>query len=216
MTVCTAHQVNFAPGASVISKIQASDVIVLLDEVQWSKNGWSNRNRLPDGRWATIPVAKSSSFAPLNRVRIGNPHTDWRERLCHDLLAAWPGDVTEQVCREIQRPYRLLVGLNAAVLRILLDALFCDTVWAFQSHLDGGHAVVSQSEDADELAPISERLAMMTSELGCDTYLSGPSGKSYLDEEPFERLGIHVAYWSYEGDNRCALGLVAARHKVTA
>jgi hypothetical protein len=216
MTVVTAHQPNFLPGASVVTKLQAADAVILLDEVQWSKNGWSNRNRLPDGRWVTVPVAHSSSFAPINRVRIGEPKSDWRERVCHDLRTAWPGDVTEQVCREIQRPYRLLVGLNVALLRIALDAVFCETLWAFQSHLDGGHAVVAQSDDADELAPISERLAMMVEELGGTTYLSGPSGSNYLDEEPFVRRGIDVAYWSYDGANQCVLGMVNQRREVAA
>jgi hypothetical protein len=80
----------------------------------------------------------------------------------------------------------------------------------FQSHLDGGHAVQAVSEDRDELLSISERLAMMVAEAGGDTYLSGPSGRGYLDEQPFTRLGIHVDYWP-GGTNDCVLTDLAKR-----
>lgn len=215
MTVVTAHQTNTLPGASVISKVLAADAVIWLDEVQYSRDGWSNRNKTPDGRWLTVPVERHCAFKPLNRVRIGEASGyDWRDRFCHQLRNAWPGQVTEQVCREILRPYRLLVGLNVALLRVVLDAVGSEAVWAFQSHLDGGHAVVSQSDSATELAPISQRLAMMVAELGGTHYLSGPSGKRYLDETPFLELGIAVDYWEHHGDNPCALELV--REEVAA
>jgi hypothetical protein len=45
--------------------------------------------------------------------------------------------------------------------------------------------------------------------LGGDVYLSGPSGKKYLSEEPFHERGIAVEYWSHEGDNPCALSMIS-------
>ena len=199
----TAHQPNFLPGMSVLSKIEASDAIVWLDEVQYTKGGWTNRNKLPDKSWVTVPVERHCSFKPINRVRIGEPADEWKIPLTRSLREAWPGEVTERVCVEILRPYGLLVGLNVACLNILTAHL--EIAQAFQSHLDGGHAVVSQGDDVEALYPISERLAMMVEELGGEVYLSGPSGRHYLDEEPFNRRGLRVQYWEHEGPNPCAL-----------
>jgi hypothetical protein len=64
------------------------------------------------------------------------------------------------------------------------------------------------SEDREELAPISVRLAMMVAEIGGTTYLSGPSGRDYLDEAPFRERGLAVEYWSHEGPNPCAVGAI--------
>src|SRR4249920_720967 len=111
--VVTAHQPNTLIGANVVSKIRASDAVIWLDEVQYTKGGWTNRNKLPDGRWLTIPVERHVYGKPINRVRIGEPVKNWRELVIHALVDAWPGEVTEQICREILRPDRLLVGLNA-------------------------------------------------------------------------------------------------------
>ena len=181
-----------------MDKVEAADAVIWLDTVQYSHGGWSNRNRMPDGSWLTVPIERSTNMAAFNRVRISN-HAGWQRKHCATLRQHY-GDVN-QLCAEIMAPYRLLVGLNLALLRILLD----DIPWHFQSHLDGGSAVTAVSDDRDELLPISVRLAMMVAEVGGDTYLSGPSGFRYLDEQPFHERGIGVEYWKHEGDNLCCV-----------
>lgn len=203
--ICTFHQPNFIPGWSVMSKCLAADCIVHMDTVQFTKGGYTNRNRLPDGSWLTVPIAHGSSFAPINRVRIGKPKGEWRHDAVAKLRQAWPGDTTERVCREILRGYPLLVGLNAAILQVLLRDLGYQGEQHWQSHLDEGHALVAVSEDRPQLAPISERIAQMVASLGGTVYLSGPSGYRYLDETPFSDRGITVRYWKHEGPNPCSL-----------
>ena len=200
--IVSAHQSNFLPGLSVIEKIESADAVIWLDEVTYSPHGWTNRNRMPDGSWLTVPVMSGAMHEPLNRVRISD-HRDWRREHCKTLRQHY-GHSTDAICEEIQRPYRLLIGLNLACLQILLSD--SDASWHFQSHLDGGRAVTAISDDKVELAPISARLALMVAELGGDVYLSGPSGKNYLDETPFHDLGIQVDYWQHTGDNPCAVG----------
>lgn len=216
MTVVTFHQPNFAPGASVITKILASDAVVWMDTVQYTKGGWTNRQKLPDGTWLTIPVAHTASFAPINRVQIGQPGRDWRPGCCERIRQAWPGPTTDAVCGELLRCYPLLVGLNAAVLRHILAAFGYRGEQHWQSHLDDAHAVPAASDSAAELAPISQRIAEMVDAIGGTTYLSGPSGRRYLDETPFAERGIDVAYWRHDGPNPCALELVADAKAVAA
>lgn len=203
----TMHQPNFLPGASVIEKVRSSDAVVWLDTVQWTKGGWTNRNKTPDGVWLTVPVAHGSSFAPINRVRIGNPRGDWRLFMCERIETSWSGPLVDDVCAEIRRGYPLLVGLNAAILGHLLDGWAGEVHW--QSHLDDAHAVAAVSDEPVALAPISERIAQMVAALDGSTYVSGPSGRNYLDEAPFRERGITVDYFEHTGPNPCALELVA-------
>jgi hypothetical protein len=200
--VVTCHQPNYIPGMSVIGKIEAADAVVWLDAVQYSHDGWSNRNRMPDGSWLTVPVERATDMAAFNRVRVSE-HGRWRRKHRAALRQHYGWEPVAELCEEIARPYRLLVGLNLALLRILLRG--CDAAWHFQSHLDGGHATVAVSDDRRELAPISSRLAMMVAELGGDVYLSGPSGRRYLDERPFRERGIAVRYFAWDGGNPCAV-----------
>lgn len=207
MTVVTAHQPNLFLAASIVTKIEASDVVIWLDEVQYTKGGWTNRNKGPNGDWLTVPVERHCSFKPINRVLIGDPVRDWRDPLIRSLMEAWPSEETAQVCREILRPYRLLVGLNVAILEIVLGQAAPATKWIFQSHLLGGHSVPVVSNDRESLKPISWQLASMVEEAGGTTYLSGPSGRKYLNEEPFLERGIAVEYWHHSGPNPCALAM---------
>lgn len=206
--IVTAHQPNFLPGMSVVEKVRRSDAVIWLDVVQWTKGGWTNRNRGPDGGWLTVPVAHGSTFAPINRVRIGRPLGDWRHDISRRLCSLWPGETTGRVCGHIERGYPLLVGLNAAILNVLLEDWQGEQHW--QSHLDDAHAAVAVSESPVVLAPISERIAEMVAAVGGTTYLSGPSGRRYLDEIPFRERDIDVAYFDWAGDNPCALATTAA------
>lgn len=203
--IVTAHQPNYLPGMSIAMKVARSDAVIWLDEVQYSHGGWSNRNRMPDMSWLTIPVERRTDMGPFNRVRISE-HGGWRYDHVKALKQHY-GYAADPLCDEIMRPYRLLIGLNLACLRILLEDI--DATWYFQSHLDGGHAVWAVSEESYELLPISERIAMMVAEVGGSTYLSGPSGRNYLDERPFGERNIKIEYFSWPGENSCSVGRLA-------
>lgn len=207
--IVTAHQPNFLPGKSVIDKIAEADAVIWLDEVQYTKGGFINRNRYPDGSWMTVPVERHTDGCPINRVRLSD-HGAWREKLVRGVRQHFGhSDEIDRVCVEIERPYRLLVGLNTALLTIVVPG----STWHFQCHLDGGHAVRAVSEDAEALLPISERLAMMVEEIGGSVYLSGPSGRRYLDEAPFNERGVRVRYYEHAGENPCVLGLRATSRR---
>jgi hypothetical protein len=207
--VVTAHQPTFCSGASVVQKIVSADAVIWLDEVQHTKNGWLNRNRTRRGDWFTVPVEKATDGLPVNRVRIADVGR-WREKMERTFRQNYPAcPLLDQVCAELHRPYRQLIALNLAILRLILDTLG-GPPWHFQSHLDGGHAVTTVSDDRTELLPISARLARMVSEIGGTTYLSGPSGRGYLDESPFNEFGVSVEYWQHDGPNPCSLELATS------
>src|SRR5438132_1511588 len=53
------HQPHYLPWLGDFAKWAAADLFVLLDTVQYEKNGWQNRNRIKtrEGpRWLTVPV----------------------------------------------------------------------------------------------------------------------------------------------------------------
>ena len=202
--IVTAHQPNYLPGLSIIEKVAEADAVIWLDVVKYSHNGWTNRNRMPDRSWLTVPVERATDNGVMNSVRIGSVD-GWREKHAAALLRFY-GSSAEPLCDEILRPYGLLCGLNLALLRVLLAE--SETVWHFQSHLDGGLPFTATSDDSDDLKLHSLRLALMTAELGGTTYLSGASGHNYLDETPFLERGIEVDYFDWRGRNHCSACLL--------
>lgn len=196
--IVTGHQVNFLPGRSVMEKIRAADAVILMDAMQYERKGFVNRNRLSDGAWMTVPVDEHDTFAPINRVRIADATYRARKKIAKTLRFAL-GAAGEPYALELLKPYRLLVGLNYQLLRLLMADLGIDTAPHFQSHLDSGHAVpvTDYEPSAGGLLPARERLAMMVEEIGGTVWLSGPSGSRYLNEEPFHARGIEVRYFDW-------------------
>lgn len=197
--IVTGHQLNTLPGISVIEKIRAADAVIWMDLMQYRRHSWVNRNRLADGTTFTIPVAEHDTFAPINEVRIADPTGRLREKAARTLEHKL-GPAAAPFAAEIRRPYRLLAGLNARLLRHLLDALEIHREEHFQSHLGAG-----RYDDT------SEGLAEMVAEVGGTIWLSGPSGRNYLDERPFLERGIRVDYFAWDGPNPSAVELVRER-----
>src|ERR1051325_10562974 len=82
------HQPHYLPWLRYIDKIARSDVFVLLDDAQYTKSGWQNRNKVKcgggsrcDGGWMylTVPVAAGPAARRINEVEVGGDDR-WRTR----------------------------------------------------------------------------------------------------------------------------------------
>lgn len=197
--VVTGHQPNFLPGVSVMNKVAAADVTIWMDDMQFERHGFVNRNRFADGSWMIVPVNAEDVVAPISKVRIADATLRFREKAARgiELRLGEPG---EEFARWLRRPFVRLVDLNVTLLALLCSRLEIGAAWAFQSRLNSG--VYSN---------VSDGLAAMTAEVGGDVWLSGPSGRKYLDEAPFKERGIEVRYWSHEGPNPSAIELLRSR-----
>ena len=53
------HQPQYLPWLGYFDKIDKADIFVLLDDVQYKKNEWQNRNKILTAtgwQWLTVPV----------------------------------------------------------------------------------------------------------------------------------------------------------------
>lgn len=203
----TCHQPNFLIGLNLVDKIARSDAVIWLDEVKYTKGSWINRNMLPDGTWLTVPVVRDTTDGPIKEVRISEGR-DWRRKMIA-ALAQHYGIVELRrsgLYDSLAIAYERLVDLNYDCANVALSNLGIDTRQIFQSD-------ISQRSRAK---PISWQLAQMVKKVGGDTYLSGPSGKKYLDLEPFERRGIEVRFHEYDGPRHSCVDLMLKRKEVVA
>lgn len=204
--IVTGHQLNTLPGVSVMRKVANADAVIWMDQMQYRRHSWVNRNKFSDGTMFIIPVAEHDTFQPINEVRIADPTGRFREKAARTLENKLGVERAAPYAREIRRPYRLLAGLNARLLRLLMGDLGIQTEEHFQSHLGAG-----RYDDT------SEGLAEMVAELGGTVWLSGPSGRNYLAEEPFLERGIQVRYFQFDGpDNPTAVELLKRPAAVAA
>lgn len=209
MTVVTGHQPNLLYPVSVVSKVRAADLFIVCDSFQMVRHGWVNRQKLADGTPLTIPFNNRDRYAPIQWVRIADDTFRARRKVAKTLAMHFGDRVADPFAAELTRPFRRLAALNIALNRVLFDLLDVTTPHVRQCDLESGRGSGPLvTINLDDMPSISEQLAEMTAEVGGTVWLSGPSGRNYLDEWPFVDRGIRVEYFDHPGPNPCALELL--------
>jgi len=79
--IAAIHQPQYLPWLGYIDKMDKADVFCFLDNVQYKKNEWQNRNRVKTvGGWQWVTVPVSYKFPEkINAVKINNS-VNWRRK----------------------------------------------------------------------------------------------------------------------------------------
>lgn len=186
------HQPQYLPWVGYFDKIDQVDCFVLLDDVQFKKNEWQNRNRIKTAtgwQWLTVPVLQRSSQR-ICEVRI-NPTVPWARKHLQALTSNYGSapffDLHRPFFEEVYaREWTLLLDLNMATITYLAEALGIRAKLVLASSLP----VPPECEATDRLVAICQAV-------GGDTYLSGVGGRGYLDHTRFEEAGIQVLFQAF-------------------
>lgn len=188
-------QSNYIPWKGYFDFIASVDEFVLLDEVQYTRRDWRNRNRIktPDGtRWLTIPVDVSGKYTQtIQETQIADPEwaSEHLKALHHAYARAahakqqWPW---LEPLYERAASMRLLTEVNELFIRAIAERL-------------GIHTRISRSSEYPSSEGKNERLLSICRSLGATTYLSGPAAAEYLDREFWNARGVDVEFKNYDG-----------------
>jgi len=190
----TIHQPEHLPWLGFFHKMADCDVYVLLDSVQFTKNNYQNRNRLIDQNgtvfWSTVPV------------RIAG-HTNKRiVDMEFDTTQPWPRKTWARIAGAYRRhPYFNVLAPELESIFMgghtrLVD-LNLDLIEFFRRQL-GICVPMVRSSTLDVEGNRSELLLSICKTLGADTYLSGPSGRDYLDTALFSAADIALDYHAFK------------------
>ena len=187
------HQPQYLPWLGYFDKMDQADCFVLLDQVQFKKNEWQNRNRIKtaDGwQWLTVPVhhcfpQRISEVAVNNAVPWPRKHL---RALTLNYASAPAFEAHRAFLEEVYgHEWKRLAELTRETLRYLVDALGIRTRLLSASSLD-----LPEGESS------TARLVSICRALGADTYLSGIGGRDYLELDRFAEAGIAVAFQAFE------------------
>lgn len=187
------HQPNLFPWLGFFHKMSVVDVFVLLDGVPFNRRGYQHRVQIadpPGSRWLTLPVQKKGRYGErTDEVRIDETRPWRREHegtLRHAYSKApgfdrWFPEIVELYGTPAER----MVEFTIPGIRWLMDRFGLDT-----------DIVLASDLLRDDLRG-SELLAALTLAANGDAYVSGPSGRDYLDEEVFTRNGVALEFTRY-------------------
>lgn len=212
--IAAAHQLQYLPYTGFFNKMMQSDVFVLVDNVQFQKKEFQNRNRIrtKDGWiWLTVPVlVKGKFYQQIKEVKINN-NEKWRKTHLRSVLvnyakAPYLSDFKGKL-EEIYSKERInLVDLNYDFVKFVMDELKIKTKIVIGSEVN-----ISGKK--------TELLIDICRKTGADTYLSGPGGRNYVDMDMLKQNEIkhffqefqHPIYEHHSGKfipNMCILDIL--------
>lgn len=187
-------QSNYIPWRGYFDIINSVDAFVLLDDVQFTRRDWRNRNQIKTAQglqWLTIPVDVKGQFeVKIKDVTVAN--TDWSSDHWNKISQAYKkAPYFAEFRKAFEEAYlgcreRHLSQINYRFLQLVNSILHIETP-IYWSH----DFTVPQDK--------SERLLEICLQLEASTYVSGPAAKDYLQTEKFEGAGVKVEWMNYEG-----------------
>jgi len=189
-------QSNYIPWKGYFDLIARSDLFVLLDDVQYTRRDWRNRNRIKTAqglKWLSIPVETKGKYEQLIRdteVSSG----EWA-RAHWDALkqaygkAPWFAQEREWV-EELYLGKAPELSFLSEINRVFLAAI---------AERLGITTPLMSSSDYELEPGKTDRLLAICRQAGADIYLSGPAAQGYLDIEQFAEHGIEVEWMDYGG-----------------
>ena len=181
------HQPGYLPWFGFFHKMMYCDVFVFLDDVQYEKNGWQNRNKIrtSDGSsWLTVPI-KANLGTLINEVKIDNEQ-NWMKKHKKTIEINYSkGKFFKQFWPLIEPIYEkkfdLLLDLNMELIQTLMKILKIKTKTIFSSEL----GITTQG---------SNRILEICKSLHSDEYISGSLGTNYLELNNFQKQKITVKF----------------------
>ena len=163
------HQPEHFPYLGFFQKMEKADLFVILDDVQFTKNNFQNRNRFLNKNrveeWFTIELEPKPNKKLIKDIKVSE-NTKWRKKILSKLKTNFKGNFDEIYNEE------KLIDINLKSIEYCRKHLNISTPLKFSSQLN----INTKS---------SQRLADICDYFKANEYISGIGGKEYLDESLF-------------------------------
>ncbi len=187
-------QSDYIPWKGYFDYINSVDEFYFYDDVQYTKQDWRNRNMIkgPKGlEWITVPVGSKTRNRLICDVQItqnGWQRSHWG-KISQYYKAAPYFKIYKEFFQDIylEMEWTNLSDMNQSIIKKISQEILGITT----KFNDSRQFNLSGSKE--------KRYIPLLKEIGCTTFLSGPSAKSYLTKEDMEKEGIYLKWMNYEG-----------------
>ncbi len=189
-------QSSYIPWKGYFDIVRSVDEFILLDDVQFSKGSWRNRNviKAQNGpQWLTIPIdVKGKLTQNICDAQVSPKNNNWTRKHWGSIEAAY---LKTRYFREYSGTfrdiYKNLTETNLSKINHIFLTTLCDILEI--------KTKITWSMDYHILDEKNERLIDLCKKTGSTFYLSGPAAKDYMDLALFEKSGIQVKFADYSG-----------------
>tara|TARA_B100001245_G_scaffold72053_1_gene51004 strand:- start:176 stop:880 length:705 start_codon:yes stop_codon:yes gene_type:complete len=186
------HQPEYLPWLGFFKKMMNAELFVFLDDVQFRKKGWQNRNRIRinDGTaLLSIPV-HTHSYPKINEVTIDN-EKNWSIRHKKSILynyarAPYFDEIKDFIESIFEKKFQYLVDLNTEIIKFIMNELEIKSKIVFSSELE-----ISKKG--------SDRVLDICKAVDADHYITGTFwAESNLRVEEFKKSNIDIEFQKFQ------------------
>ena len=186
------HQPEYLPWLGFFKKMMNVELFVFLDDVQFRKKGWQNRNRIRINDGTTllsIPV-HTHSYPKINEVTIDN-EKNWSIRHKKSILynyarAPYFDEIKDFIESIFEKKFQYLVDLNTEIIKFIMNELEIKSKIVFSSELE-----ISKKA--------SDRVLDICKAVDADHYITGTFwAESNLRVEEFKKSNIDVEFQKFQ------------------
>lgn len=201
-------QPTFMPWLGYFDMMNSVDLFMFLDNVQFEKKSWQNRNRIKGSQgelMLTVPVRSAGRFTQLiSETEIAFESNFARKHLNSISFSYSRAPKFDEVFPQVREVYRqdltLLADFNLRIIEVLREMLGVSTPLLRTSEL-------SAEGRSTELTVRQLR------EVGASEFLAAPGSRSYVEmERGFEKYGIRVLFHEYKHPSYPQLGSSFTSH----
>jgi hypothetical protein len=195
--IIAGHQPNYLPWLGFFDKMANSDVFIIEDNLQFEKQGFTNRNKIKtvDGvRWLSVPIKHENKPLQINEVEIAKksePNWALRHWLTLKLnycKAPFWNDYCSFFKDTYEQEWTKLIDLNLHLIRGIMNFLDIKTPLMMASSL----GVTGNKNDL---------LIGQCKAVGGSIQLAGEGGRQYIDAKKFEEKGIKIIFQDFKYPN---------------
>lgn len=186
----TIHQPEHLPWLGFFHKLNMADTYVILDNVQFRKNYFQNRNKIRtfDGCiWITVPVSRllDTRIMDVTIFRESRWKKKWLDSVSFSYKKApYFGRYYKEIELAVNREFEKLAELNIALIRILCK------FFGIKAQLLLASSISPEGTGSDLILDICRKV-------GAKQYISGVSGREYLTLDQFKQNGIDVIFQDF-------------------
>lgn len=189
-------QPGYLPWLGFFDQMYKCDTFVILDDAQYDKHGWRNRNRIKTSQgvqWLTVPVLISGKNKPIIKDVLIDNRTTWHKKHLRSIEQNYKKSqffsdyfyIFEEI---LSKEWKYLIDLDMELIFRLNTVLGLNRKIVFAS-------------DLNMKADKTGRLINICQMLDASKYLTGDAAKDYIDEAEFTKNNIKLEFHNYSHPN---------------
>jgi hypothetical protein len=190
----TMHQPNYLPWIGLFSKVMQTECFVIMDTFQYTRHGVTHRNKIRTNAgsgYLTIPIGKEFATAKIKDIELpsdkGWREIHWQSIYQNYLKTDFFKDHADFFEKLYQQDYHYLWEINLDIIRYLLKS--------FEIQVE----IIKASDlNIDMNLKHTDMIIAVLKSIGANTYLSGQSGRDYMELEKFQQNNLNCKFAQFK------------------